>query len=322
MTLTDALAIYIATPGLSKSTRDTARRRLNAWVRVTGSGALPDAAAFVAYRSKALTAGLSPTTIEQTVQEIARLCRTAGASAEAGKPLRRQFRCRPVPQLEAVAKLYSIADQCQFPARIIEADGRRTTPTAELRADWLRGFLVLQVWTGFRIGDLLRLTWDSVTADRIVWQASKTSKEHRLPMCGVVSEHLKKLEPKRPTILSVGPGSHHSLLDELARLSTIAGVETITPQALRRASVTTWATVSPEAGRIVHGTGLGVLRHYYDCEQILRACSDRFPWPVSMLPPDQRDERQRLASETESVLARLSPERIADVLRVARAFAG
>lgn len=322
MTLTEALASYCSAPGLSKSTTDTARRRLNAWVRVTGSDALPDAASFAAFRSRALDSKLSPTTIEQTIQEVVRLAGIAGSPVNAGKPLRRQFKCRPVPQLEAVAKLYAIADQCQFPSRIIEADGTRTTPTAEFRADWLRAFLVLQVWTGFRIGDLLRLTCDSVTSDRIVWQASKTAKEHRLPMCSAVGEHLKKLERKRPTILSVGPGSHHSLLDELARLSTIAGVETITPQALRRASVTTWATVSPEAGRIVHGTGLGVLRHYYDGEQILRACADRFPWPASMLPLDQRSERQRLASETESVLARLSPERIADVLRVARAFAG
>lgn len=322
MTLTEALASYLATsPHLSPATIRKLSHRLNAWRRWAHSDDLPCDETITAARQVALNSGLSPRTIETTISDVVALSNHCGANVSAGRRLRLgPVRCKAVPELAGIERLYNSADAWQYPTRLRNDDGSFAVIPQDLQHDWLRAFLVLGLWTGLRLKDLYALRWDAITEQRIAWQASKTSKEHRYPMCSVLWSHLAPLRKlNRPTVLGVS-GTNPKLLRD--KLHAAMPVDTITPQSLRRASVTTWATVSPEAGRIVHGTGLGVLRHYYDGEQILRACADRFPWPVSMLPPDQRDERQRLANETESVLARLSPERIADVLRVARAFAG
>ena len=320
--LDDCLAIYVARTQLASRTIGKLRHGLAAWLRWTGSLAVPTVAVIESARATALSLGLSPTTIEAVIADLVTICAAAGFVLDRGRPLKRRSRCRPVPELDAVARLYAVADQCRYPSRLATETGFEVV-APEMSAHWLRAVIVLGLWTGLRLQDLLHLRWDSVTDERIVWQASKTSKEHRFPMCSVVRSHLEPLKQfNRPTVLACNATNTTAQRNELHRLCEIAGVQPITAQALRRASVTTWATVSPEAGRIIHGTGLGVLRHYYDGERILRACANRFPWPTEMLPPDQRDTRQRSEAELLAVIRRLDPSRLADLTKVAVAFSG
>lgn len=308
--------------GIAVRTRSKLRHSISRWMRLGGCESPLDVttATIASVRSSGVDSKLSAKTIESTISDVLTLLSLAGRKVDPGRRLRVVVNCKSVPEMECVEKLYSLSNQWRFPARLRTISGSFVDVSVELRESWLKAFVVIGIWTGLRLQDLLSLKWGSISQNRIAWRASKTSREHRFPMCDVVRSHLEPLKAlDRPTVFGVSGSNPTLIRDELHRVMPMG---TITPQALRRASVTTWATVSPEAGRIVHGTGLGVLRHYYDGEQILRACCDRFPWPVSMLPPDQRDERQRLANETSLIMARLSPERIADVLRVARAFAG
>lgn len=324
MRLDAALDKYIASNSeLSAATSRTMRHRLTAWIKIGGTLKLPKTAEFEAARTRGKRIGWSPATIEGVISEIALLSEFAGHPVSRGKPLRKTVVCRPVPALESIARIYAVADQCEFPSRLRLTNWSWLDVDQSLRADWLRGVLVLGVWSGLRLADLLALTWQEVSADRITRSANKTGKQHRIPMTPFVWSQIEPLKSlRRSTVLAISINARHLLRKELRRLCEIAEVSPIiTPQALRRAAITTWATASPEAGRIVHGTGLGVLQHYYDCEQILRAAADRFPWPTCMLPPDLRDSRERSNRELLEVASRLPPERLGDVLRVARAFA-
>jgi len=324
MDLNDGLAAYLkASRGMAASTARTMRHRVAAWERLAGSCELPTTELIEVARESGLARGLSHTTIESTIKDVCRMAGAVGHTVDRGRPLRQTVRCKPVPALEAVGKLYAVAEQCEWPSRLRRDDWTWMSLSPADRCIWLRAYLVLAVWTGLRASDLLRLDWTGITRDRIVWQASKTAKRHVFPVNGIIRYHIESLKAfNRSTVLGIGVHTKHLVRKELSRLCEMANVPPLTPQSLRRSAVTTWATVAPEAGRIVHGTGLGVLAHYYDGEQILRAAMDRFPWPNTMRPPELRDARKRDECELLAVLERLPSDRIADVIRVARAFAG
>lgn len=321
MRLTDA----IPSSGIAQRTAQKLRHTITFWIKHGGSENPREISTAMceSVRAAASSEHLSATTIERSISDILTLCHYAGCHVEAGRRLRLRVKCKSVPLLESIGRLYDVAEQCNWPSRLRGADWRWMNLTSENRLNWLRGFIALGLWTGLRASDLLKLEWSAIEDERIVIEASKTGKEHRFPLPSILKGLIEPLRAlNRATVLGVGEHTLHLIRDELTRLCGVAGIAQIGPQALRRASITTWATVSPEAGRIVHGTGLGVLAHYYDGEQILRAAMDRFPWPSQMLPPELRDARQREQSELLSVLSRLPADRVGDVLRIARAFAG
>jgi hypothetical protein len=104
------------------------------------------------------------------------------------------------------------------------------------------------------------------------------------------------------------------MYDQLARLARPC----LTLQQLRRASITLWMQAHPEAGRIVHGCGLGVLRHYLDPWTILVSAAPRFTLPVVCLSPQERSATRRARNELIECFDRAGREQQRLILDVAR----
>lgn len=149
-----------------------------------------------------------------------------------------------------------------------------------------RALLFLGYWTGLRIGDLRRLTWASISVDRIEWSASKTGVPHVFPMTPEVQRHLDMVRGLDAVyVVPVANGSLRLLRKELNRLCRLAGVEPFGLQMVRRASVTEWGCTTNDAGALIHGSGLGVRDHYVNPLKVLTRAAQRFELPESMRGP-------------------------------------
>ena len=293
-------------------TRQKWRHGLTRWERF---GGLPSVEGVTverlnAWRLAAAAAGLSARTIEDTISDVLTLCRRVGRVVDRGRSLRQARSVRPVPTLDAIAKGYEAASTDQWPAagnaheaRLAAVDG----------ATWWRAWLAVAMWTGLRLGDMLRLEWSSVGDERIATTAGKTQTRHVYPMCEQVSRHLEPLRAVGLDLVFPFPKwSAPRVRRELARLDPTLG-----PQALRRCSITQWTLADPEAGRIVHGSGLTVVhRHYLDGERVLAKAGPAFEWPECF--GVTTTTRRRL--ELNRTLKRLPDDRIDTLLEVARAF--
>ena len=312
MGLSKTLIEYAAT--VAPRTGSKIRHELNRWARL----GLPDSLDvttdnFAAFRL-ATQARLSATTIEDTVSDIRTLIRFAGRTPpDAGRRLKRRKVCRPVPEVAAVDRAYANADVTVWPHC---SNGRVPELQRINNGDFWRAWLCVGYYTALRLGDLCRLQWDAFRSDRIVATAGKTGRVHEFPFPEVVRLHL---EPLRAAELSrpfpVPTWAAARIRRELTRCD-----EAIGPQPLRRASVTSWACASAEAGRIVHGERLGVLASYYDTRRILAGAESRFAWPESMLAGVGLSRTTQRRLELMAALDRVPDDRIDDVLRVTRAL--
>lgn len=308
----------IDSPHRSTATRWKLRYHLTMWA----TAGLPQTATqitrlhFEAWRESASARGLKDASIEAVVSSIRALCRQAGQNPHVGVRRRCAVRCKPVPDHDLIASAYQQADRGQWP------DPRLCRTPALMRvktSDWLRAFIVFSFFTGLRIRDLRSATWGSITEDRIEWAANKTRKAHRYPLPEIVRRHLQPLRCSGSERIFPWSKSQESLLRrELHRI----GGPTLGPQAIRRASVTTWSCASPEAGRVIHGCGLGVMAHYLDQLRILESALPRLQWPDAFLLPAERDARQRAQTDVMELMDRLPVDRLQDLARIAGAFAG
>ena len=276
---------------------------------------------FDKFRSWALSLPkpLAATTIEATVRDVVSLIRevvAAGKVPDTGRRLRQRVTTKPVPTVAALGLAYSRADNAQWPH-----NDKSKTPELQriTNGDFWRGFLSLAYVTGLRLGDLMGIEWTAVQSESIAWTAAKTGKPHEYPLPEILRRNLEPLRATEATrVLPVPAYSMGRIRRELSRISD----GKIGPQPLRRLSCTQWAIASPEAGRLIHGTGIGVMAHYLDKLRILTDAAGRLEWPDEVLDhcglTRQTERRLQLAQ----ALKRLPDDRIDDVLRVARAFAG
>lgn len=314
MKLSTACRRYVSERELRPETEHKLRHRLNCWLRYGGKPQTPlPVRSFVSFRAAAADAGLSRRTIEETVNDIARI---AGTS-ETGHALRgwKASPCGRVPSVETISKAYENASAtcwpvgpcCRTPELMVVDNGT-----------WWRAFLTFSFFTGLRLRDIRTVTWADFDAQH--WQASKTSKIHQYPKCSIVSRHLQPLrESGSDRIFAFSKSQERLVRRELKRISDdqIGG-----SQEIRRSSITTWSIASPDAGRMIHGTDLGVMRHYLDVRRVLESALPRLQWPEAMLLPSERDQRKQVTGRLLRLAARLPVERLDDLERVASAFAG
>jgi len=318
MTLEQAVASYVERSELTVETVAKLRHRLNCWARHstrTTTKISPDD--FDAFRASAREAGLSARTIEETVNDLALIC----GLKELGRRLKRwkTSATKFVPSLELISTAYENADSAAWPNCYL-------TRSPELRvvssAVWLRAFIVFAFHTGFRLRDLRTITWSAITPELIDWQASKTSKRHRIPNHPVVERHLEPLrDAGSDRVFPISASQERLVHRELSRLAGDA--EAFGPQPLRRASVTQWSIGGGwSAGEVIQGSGLsGVMSRYVDGLAVLVDALPRRPWPLAMLTPDERNERHSREQSILSLAHSLPVERLDDLLKVGRAFA-
>jgi len=317
MQLAAAVLRYLDAHRVTDATARKLRHRLNCWFRHSARRSTRlSAAAFDEFRHNATAAGLSPRTVEETVSDVARV---AGVN-DVGTRLRRwkTATCRPVPTLAVLATAYDNADAAVWP----DPDTVRTPALMRVpAAAFWRAFLVVAFVTGLRLRDLRSVTWQSIDEHGIRWTASKTGRVHTYPPCAVLIRHLRPLRVAGDLrVFPVSASQERLLRRELVRIS---GSPELTPQAIRRASITQWAIASPDAGRIIHGSAdLGVLAHYLDVRRVLAAALPRLQFPAAFLTAAERAERAGRTRRLLTIADQLPVDRLDDLLRVGEAFAG
>lgn len=316
MTLKHALSMYISDNDLAPNTVRKLRHRLNCWLRHSAARAVSDvtSAACDAFRQAARSAGLALRTIEETVRDVGRIAGTR----EIGKSLKgwKVVTCRPVPELELFETAYRNADSAEWPVW----PGLRTPELATVdNGTFLRAYLVTIYLTALRESDMRRLRWDQINERRIVFRASKTSREHVFPVDRVVQRHLAPLRDasKSDRVFPVSDGQARYLRRTLKEIS---GCDWFTAQPARRRSVTDWIAADRTAGEIIHGCGLGVLKHYVDGEHVLRQALLQRSWPAAFLTADERELQTLQIDALLAVARRMTDEKLGDFIRIGGAL--
>lgn len=148
--------------------------------------------------------------------------------------------------------------------------------------NWLRQWIVLSYWTCARLDDslkiLLEMQADIGKRTVIEWSASKTGRRHRVPIPEWLHVWLK---PAAGGVPFVRANDHAQCVVRatLAGCCTAAKVDQVYPKNLRQRALTEWKRSSPDAGSIIHGSGLGVLDHYVPAIEILSAAMFRVRLP-------------------------------------------
>ena len=120
--------------------------------------------------------------------------------------------------------------------------------------------------------------------------AEKTGKAHVFPVSSVLRRHLELMRNEDSgRVFPVCKTAHPFIRRELRKICDAAGVPSITPQAIRRCSVTEWTTISDAAGKLVHGEGLKVRSHYVRVLRVLQEHVARLPIPDEWKTEEERD---------------------------------
>jgi len=319
-TLPEILAQYLArATDVADSTKRTCRYVCNAWMKRTGIAVaeLIDESAIVRFRAACVADHLSPHTIERWIDYLCLMLKASGFHLSVGRRLNLPEPDPTMPTLLDFGAVYAAAKYVDRP-RLCGCDP----------GHYVQALLSVSLWTGLRLGDLFVLDWSDITDDVISTRATKTSKIHKFPMHPVVRRHLDRL-PKVKTgpIFPIWAPCPTRLRSMLARLCDEAKVKPFTPQQIRRLSVNTWADCSPVCGALIQGSGLGcgsAMPWYLAKDKPLRVLEKAalaFVWPDEMLTASELDKRKSGENELLRLSRRLSPERLADLGRVAAAFA-
>lgn len=201
---------------------------------------------------------LSSVTVEKTITDV--LTTIKHATGRVVDPGRRLKQPRPEP---APAPLTSIDAVWQ------------------IAPPWLRQWLVLTCWTGLRLQDSIglhiALNRQPLADSWLRWQAGKTGHSHVWPLPEWMAKHLIQVELpySQPTAYYC-----RLLREHLIHACRAAKVQVFSPQQIRQRAITEWTRADGTAGQIVHGCGLGVMRHYLDLAAVLESAAPRVRLPA------------------------------------------
>lgn len=308
MKFSDAVEGAACSPATARRLRHDANR----WVRHSEDPDLREISSqdLLGFRRSCLAEGLSPVTIESTISSLLCVCRQLGIFLQPGSRLRRNPPQPFVPSQAAIGAIYAASGSARWPQRSWVSC-----------ADWWRALLVISFWTGFRRGDLSRLAWQDIHTDRISLVAAKTGYCHQIPVCPVVQRHLALLVDSPREIFDLpASSSFRAFGDQLERLCQTAAVPSLTLQGIRRAAISNWSATNAEAGRIVHGCGLGVLGHYLDRYGILAEAAAAVRMPEQFMTCEDRRWRRRNQARLLTAYQQAAPDRQALILATAEAL--
>ena len=155
-------------------------------------------------------------------------------------------------------------------------------------------------------------------------RASKTGWVHRIPLTRTVRRHLDLLGPgdRADTIFAFPRSTNfRACYDQLTKLCLTARVPVVTLKQLRCLSITLWSSTNAEAGKIIHGCGLGVMRHYLDPLAVLEAAAPLVRLPDVFLTDEERASETKHRQELLDLYARAGRHQKRLILGVARSVA-
>jgi integrase len=282
LTIRDAFErLYLVNrPGLGQRTICRYQYEIQRWERLAGNPPLNQISTetFNRFRSECLNHGLRPSSVEGGIRTILQILRLCGPPQErrqglgliqrvpyVGPPLRCTRLYKPTPTVEDLRAAWKHAGKAIWP--------RTGGVTPE---HFWRAFLGVEFVTGLRLANMLSAARKHLTADVLTATAHKTSIAHvfpippwLLPLLYLLPEWQGKLFPCRSL--------PHFIRRELRRICSAAGIPTITPHGIRRASITEWSALNSDCGSIIHGQGLGIRSRYVDPLRLLRKHLPDFP---------------------------------------------
>lgn len=291
MRLGESIEAYLRRrPGLSLHTRRKISYNTQRWLRfLDGSDfRVPTEDDLCAFRAWGLKRGLSASSIESTVRDLLAVCRDAGHHVKPGKRLSQPVPAPDVPTVEQVGAIYAHAHVAVWPCR--SGNGKLSRPwwCRCTKEQWWQAWIVVASYWGLRHASMEQLTWEDIETGK--HRAPKTKKEHILIKPDFVSRHLENV---RGIPFPFGQNrSRAQLRRELKRMSQAAGVRRVTPQQLREFSITQWSLASSDAGRIMHGEGLAVRRHYVPYRTVLESAAPDVVMPEAFYSDAEIAERE------------------------------
>lgn len=170
---------------------------------------------------------------------------------------------------------------------------------------WSRQWLMISYWCCLRLDDSLRVQLKISSGEikvgnarsaTLSWEANKTGKKHAVPVPKWMVEWMQPAEDL--PFKRVSDWAQDLVREELETASKKAGVDQVYPKHVRQRGLTEWKIASPDAGSIIHGSGLGVLDHYVPGIDILRAamCRVRIPECFGADDESRKPEEALLAS--------------------------
>lgn len=280
-------------PGISRRTAQKLHHDISRWMRIVG-GIPADqitTQTFNKFRAGCLEHGLKPVSIETTIQSVLSILRLLGPEQErrqglglikkvpfAGQQLRRVMRLHPVPSVDHLRQVFRATDQMTWPRTA------NVFPPLFWKA-WIGTVFV----TGIRFRDFIEAERKQLSGDLLTVTARKTGITHCFPLPDWLMPLLYQL-PTYKTRLFPCPLRPTEFRMNLRQLSNAAGVPWTTPQAIRRASITEWSAINSDCGAVIHGSGLGIRRHYIDPVRLLRKHVNSLPdlsllHSADVLPP-------------------------------------
>lgn len=326
--LWDALAEFLKMAGDMPSASKLAYR-VNCWGRHTQSE-LPITSEHVQqFQASALAQKLSPVTINDTVADVLFILKETGHLVSFD--VKRLDEPAPNPQPPAVSelgKLYSVADQAQWP----------TKWTQQERTWWWQGFVCLAYHWPLRNGDIFRLTTANLfdkpgeQFPRVECKRGrKTGALYAYPITETCRRHLANLlriktdpsgQPACGSLFMVKPGSVRFVRRELKRLCKIAGIPEQTPKKIRSASLTAYECLDENCGQLAHHgiSALGVRAHYVPMIRKLSRHMPNFDVPEEMLDPNERRRNRESLAHLIRIAKRMPAEELQRLARMAEAM--
>lgn len=294
MQLSDLLVTVIPNLTCRERTKAGYRHRVNFLIRYGSDITLTefDEAFCQAVRNRAIEAGRSAVTIENSINNVASLLKRLGHPAKTGKPLRR---LPPNPTVITIDHL------------------NRAIPCM---CDWLRCFCTLAYVTGLRRDDLRAIDLASI-GDSLKIRASKTGKWQRFPI---------PQWARRTITVDRFPADTHTIYRNLRIACDAANVPYFTPQNIRVLSARTWEKVSHGLGPVILGHSLpgwsSATPYYLDpCDVLFDRIHD-FPALDSLLTVKERCEKQARRERIIRIIDRLDAKKQVALLDVAEGLTG
>lgn len=271
---------YFPQKDLKDSTLKTIRHSLNRWERLTDDPCIQDIDKATMVEYTLACADGAKATQNKHRMVVKRLLRWAMEleildSVPKIKKIRLPRPQPTAPTLEELGKLYRQANVAIWPV----------VPNCST-AQWWRAWIVASYFSAARLGDMKHsLLWSNVEADWLTYTARKTGIFHHVPLHPVLSHHLERLRRrnvKDDRLFYVAPKMtvDHLIRRELFAMSDAAGIPKVTPKLFRNASITEWSIAHRDAGRLIHGCGLGDMRDHYAVQRrIIGAALKNFAVP-------------------------------------------
>lgn len=301
------IQVFLQTKPKGWRSRRKYRHLCNAWAARMGKDPLTQRN-LQRFREVCRNEGLSPNTYETQISDLVTAAKAAGLDLTAGH---RDRRPRPEPDIltpQQIGKAYRSVGNTTWPG--------------QYPSTWWRAAIVIVFWSCLRRQDIATLRWDEIDLDSGLLRrtANKTGHRHVVPLPGFVQRHLQLLPRICEYVFALPTYFEKSLLHQCRKISADSAVR-VTPQEVRRAGLTAWSAANPMAGRIIHGSGLGVLDHYVNPLTVLQSAAPRVSVPDEFLTVTERQERQAGLAEVSERFAALDPVGQSTVLDLMRRIA-